>query len=143
MLDLREFFTHMETSPLPVKGFKSWPILGTHCNWAVRIFRVQLLLCLYVHLKYHNVSTLVILYLINHFLGVFFNYIWTVILDKHFWTFLKSWFRPRVLAYPPTWDTCYELSQCGADLRAKVSPWDCGVPLDFGVPHLFIQNLKR
>ena len=26
---IREFFTHMETSPLPVKGCKFWPMLGT------------------------------------------------------------------------------------------------------------------
>ena len=25
----REFFTHMETSPLPVNGCKFWPMLGT------------------------------------------------------------------------------------------------------------------
>ena len=31
----QEFFTHMETSPLPVKGCKFWPILGTHGHWAV------------------------------------------------------------------------------------------------------------
>ena len=28
----REFFTHMETSPLPVKGCKFLPMLGTHGN---------------------------------------------------------------------------------------------------------------
>ena len=32
----REFFSHLETSPLPVKGCKFWPILGTHGHWAVR-----------------------------------------------------------------------------------------------------------
>ena len=32
----REFFTHMETSPLPMKGFKFWPMLSTHGHWAVR-----------------------------------------------------------------------------------------------------------
>ena len=26
----REFFTHMETSPLPVKGCKFWPMLSTY-----------------------------------------------------------------------------------------------------------------
>ena len=26
----REFFTHMETSPLPMKGCKFWPMLCTH-----------------------------------------------------------------------------------------------------------------
>ena len=29
--------THMETSPLPMKGCKFWPILGTHDLWAVRV----------------------------------------------------------------------------------------------------------
>ena len=33
----REFFTHMETSPLPVKGCKFWPKLGTHGHWTVRV----------------------------------------------------------------------------------------------------------
>ena len=33
----REFFTHMETSPLPVKGCKFWPMLGIHGHWAARI----------------------------------------------------------------------------------------------------------
>ena len=28
---------NLETLPLPVKGFKLWPILGTQGNWAVRI----------------------------------------------------------------------------------------------------------
>ena len=28
---------NLETLPLPVKGFKFWPILGTQGNWAVRI----------------------------------------------------------------------------------------------------------
>ena len=32
----REFFTHMETSPLPVKGCKFWHMLSTHGHWAVR-----------------------------------------------------------------------------------------------------------
>ena len=32
-----EFFTHMETSPWPVKGCKFWPMLGNHGHWAVRI----------------------------------------------------------------------------------------------------------
>ena len=32
-------FTHMETSPLPVKGFKFWHILGTCGHWAVRVFK--------------------------------------------------------------------------------------------------------
>ena len=35
----REFFTHMETSPLPVKGCKFWPMLGTHGHWAVRVLQ--------------------------------------------------------------------------------------------------------
>ena len=33
----REFFTHKETSPLPVNGFKFWSTLGTRGNWAVRV----------------------------------------------------------------------------------------------------------
>ena len=33
----REFFTHMETSPLPVKDCKFWPKPGTHGHWAVRV----------------------------------------------------------------------------------------------------------
>ena len=33
----REFFTHMETSLVPVKGCKFWPMLGTHGHWAVRV----------------------------------------------------------------------------------------------------------
>ena len=33
----REIFTYMETSPLPVKGYKFWPMLGTHGHWAVRV----------------------------------------------------------------------------------------------------------
>ena len=33
----REFFTHMEKSPLPVKGCKFWPMLGTRGHWAVRV----------------------------------------------------------------------------------------------------------
>ena len=33
----REFFTHMETSQLPVKGCKFWPMPGTHGHWAVRV----------------------------------------------------------------------------------------------------------
>ena len=32
----REYFTHMETSPLPMKDFKFWTILGTHGHWPVR-----------------------------------------------------------------------------------------------------------
>ena len=35
-----EFFTHMETLPLPVKGCKLWPMLGTLGHWAVRIINV-------------------------------------------------------------------------------------------------------
>ena len=31
----QEFFTNMEISPLPVKGCKFWPMLGTHGHWAV------------------------------------------------------------------------------------------------------------
>ena len=33
----REFFTHMDTSPLPVKGCRFWPMLDTHGHWAVFI----------------------------------------------------------------------------------------------------------
>ena len=33
----REFFTHKETSPLPVKTCKFWPMLGTHGHWAARV----------------------------------------------------------------------------------------------------------
>ena len=32
----REFFTHMETSPLPLKGWKFLPMLG---HWAVRVLQ--------------------------------------------------------------------------------------------------------
>ena len=35
----RKLFTHMETSPLPVKGCKFWPILGTHGQWAMSVFK--------------------------------------------------------------------------------------------------------
>ena len=30
----RELFTHMVTSPLPVKGYKFWAMLGTRGHWA-------------------------------------------------------------------------------------------------------------
>ena len=30
-----KIFTHMETSPLWAKGCKFWPVLGTHCYWAL------------------------------------------------------------------------------------------------------------
>ena len=33
-------FTHMETSPLQVKGWKFWPKLGTHGHWALGFFNV-------------------------------------------------------------------------------------------------------
>ena len=29
----------MEKSPLPVKGSKFWPMLGTHGYWAVRVLK--------------------------------------------------------------------------------------------------------
>ena len=29
----------MDTSPLPVKGFKFWPLLGTHGHWAAMVFK--------------------------------------------------------------------------------------------------------
>ena len=36
----REFFTHMDTSPWPVKGCVFFsPVLGTPGHWAVRIFK--------------------------------------------------------------------------------------------------------
>ena len=35
---LENFFTHMETSPFPVKGCNFWPMLGTHGHWAARFF---------------------------------------------------------------------------------------------------------
>ena len=41
-----EFFTHMETSPLPMKGWKFLPMLGTHGHW---FFSVQ-------HLLWHGAS---------------------------------------------------------------------------------------
>ena len=34
----REFFTHVDASPSPVKGCKFWRMLGTHAHWAVRFF---------------------------------------------------------------------------------------------------------
>ena len=42
-----EFFTHMETSTLPVKGCKFWSVLGTYGHWAVGVFSMQ-------HLLYHG-----------------------------------------------------------------------------------------
>ena len=33
----REFFTHIETSPLPVKGCQFLPMLGTHGHKALRV----------------------------------------------------------------------------------------------------------
>ena len=35
----RESFTHMRMSPLPVKGCKFRPMLGTHGHWAVRVLK--------------------------------------------------------------------------------------------------------
>jgi hypothetical protein len=36
-----QFFTYMETSPLPVKGCKIWPMLGAQGLWAGRdLYRV-------------------------------------------------------------------------------------------------------
>ena len=32
-----EYFIHMETSPLPVKGSKFLPMLGTHGHWAMSV----------------------------------------------------------------------------------------------------------
>ena len=37
----REFLTQMETSPLPAKGCKFWPMLGTYGHWAVRVHLLQ------------------------------------------------------------------------------------------------------
>ena len=37
LLSHSRIFTHMETSPLPVKGCKFWPMLSTHGHWAVRV----------------------------------------------------------------------------------------------------------
>ena len=34
-----EFFTHLETSPMPVKGCKFWPMLGTYVHWATRVLQ--------------------------------------------------------------------------------------------------------
>ena len=34
IVPLENYFTHMETSPLPMKSCKFWPMLGTHGNWA-------------------------------------------------------------------------------------------------------------
>ena len=46
----REFFTQLEMSPLPVKGCKFWPMLGTHGHWAVRgLYSVS-------HLLWHGAS---------------------------------------------------------------------------------------
>ena len=36
-LPTREFFTHLETSPLHVKSCKYWPILDTQGHWPVRV----------------------------------------------------------------------------------------------------------
>ena len=33
----REFFTHFEKSPLPVKGRKFWSLLANYGHWAVRV----------------------------------------------------------------------------------------------------------
>ena len=35
----REFFAHMETSTLPVRGCKFWPILGTQDHWVRRVLK--------------------------------------------------------------------------------------------------------
>ena len=32
-----EFFSHLVTLPLPTKGCKFWPMLGTHGYWAMRV----------------------------------------------------------------------------------------------------------
>ena len=42
---IREFFfTHIKTWPLPVKGCKVWPMLGTHGHWTVKVLSVPNLL---------------------------------------------------------------------------------------------------
>ena len=41
---IREFFTHMEMSPLPVKGCKFWPMLGTNGHWTVGVLSAPHLL---------------------------------------------------------------------------------------------------
>ena len=43
------FLTHLETSPLPVKGCKFWHMLCTYGLWAVRVFSV-------LHLLWHGAS---------------------------------------------------------------------------------------
>ena len=45
----REFFTHMETSPLPVINCKVWPMFGAYGHWAVTFFSVP-------HLLWHGAS---------------------------------------------------------------------------------------
>ena len=45
----REFFTLLNMSPLPVKGCKFLPILGTYGHWAVWVFSVP-------HLLWHEAS---------------------------------------------------------------------------------------
>ena len=39
-LPTREVFTHMETSPLPLKGCQFWPMLGTHGHSAWGFFNL-------------------------------------------------------------------------------------------------------
>ena len=34
---IRKFFTHLEMSPLPMKGCNFWPMLSTYGHWAVRV----------------------------------------------------------------------------------------------------------
>ena len=36
-LSTQEFSNHLETSPLSMKGYKFWPLLGTHGHWAGRV----------------------------------------------------------------------------------------------------------
>ena len=45
----REFFTHLETLPLPMKCCKFWWMLVTHGNWSVGFFSVP-------HLLFHVAS---------------------------------------------------------------------------------------
>ena len=51
----QEFFTHMETSPLPVRGCKFWPMLGTHGHWTVRFFGVP-------HLLWHGHPLIMVIF---------------------------------------------------------------------------------
>ena len=52
----REFFSHLETSPFPVKSCKFWPLLDPYGHWAMRVLyratpSVTRGICLYVTLS--------------------------------------------------------------------------------------------